>query len=158
MLTSLVLVACVLNAVAGDDGERRAGTILSIVVTPAWLLFMWRTIFPFDWLGFTEKGKEALAAQNARLAQEQLIKDRKLVASGDGWVAVVGIFAGSIAALIAFIWVYIAAVGSVGWVIGIALGWFPAMLAAGVAFLVFRFLWPLALVGVLVLVTLITNG
>jgi hypothetical protein len=61
-----------------------------------------------------------------------------------GWFAITGFIVGGLAALIAFVAVYIAAVGSVGWVIGIALGWIPAGLAAGLAFVLGRYLWWLA--------------
>lgn len=50
----------------------------------------------------------------------------------------VGTAIGGIAMAVTFIAVYIAAVDSVGWVIGIALGWIPAGLASALAYLVFR--------------------
>ncbi len=53
----------------------------------------------------------------------------------------IGLFVGPIAAVLAFVGVYIAAVNSIGWVIGIALGWIPAGLAAVLAYFVFRYLW-----------------
>ena len=60
----------------------------------------------------------------------------------------IGLLFGWLAGIITFVAVYIAAVGSVGWVIGIALGWIPSMLAAGLAYFIFRWLWPLIAVGV----------
>jgi hypothetical protein len=59
-----------------------------------------------------------------------------------------GIVIGSLAALVTFIVVYVAAVGSVGWVIGIALGWIPAGLAAALAGTLVRWLWPLIAIGI----------
>jgi hypothetical protein len=59
-----------------------------------------------------------------------------------------GMVIGGIASVITFIAVYIAAVGSVGWVIGIALGWIPAGLASALAYVVFRYLWWLMLLGI----------
>ena len=50
---------------------------------------------------------------------------------------------GALSGVITFIWVYILAVGYSGWVVGIALGWFPAGLAALAAFFVCGYLWPL---------------
>lgn len=70
--------------------------------------------------------------------------------SANDWFSIVGKAFGGIAWLITFIGVYIAAVDSVGWVIGIALGWIPAGLAAVLAYLVFRYLWwAILIVGVL---------
>lgn len=71
--------------------------------------------------------------------------------SEDGFergMAMVGTAIGGIAMVVTFIAVYIAAVGSVGWVIGIALGWIPAGLASALAYLVFRYLWWLMLLGI----------
>jgi hypothetical protein len=65
---------------------------------------------------------------------------------------VVGSVIGAIAGIIAFIGVYVAAVGSVGWVFGIALGWIPAMLAGGIAYGFFKWLWPLIAIGVIAIV------
>ena len=53
---------------------------------------------------------------------------------------------GGLAAAITFLAVYIAAIGSIGWVFGIALGWIPAGLASVLAYAVFRYLWWLFLV------------
>ena len=72
--------------------------------------------------------------------------------TNEGFIAAVGIIVGGLAGLITFIGVYIAAVGSVGWVIGIALGWIPACLAAGLAFLIGRYLWWLAAILILIVV------
>jgi len=59
---------------------------------------------------------------------------------------------GLLAAAAAFIVVYAAAVSSVGWVIGIALGWIPAYLASCLAFFLVRvFLW-FAVLGLLAVV------
>ena len=71
----------------------------------------------------------------------------------EGWYQWTGVIIGSLAALITFIIVYIAAIGSVGWVFGIAVGWVPAGLAAAVAFGVLRWLWPLFVIGVVLLVS-----
>lgn len=69
-----------------------------------------------------------------------------------GWFGVTGTVVAYFAAVVTFIAVYIAAVGSVGWVIGIALGWIPAGLASGVAFLVGRYLWWLLALAILLIV------
>jgi hypothetical protein len=69
-----------------------------------------------------------------------------------GWFGVTGTIVGYLAAVVTFIAVYIAAVASVGWVIGIALGWIPATLAFGVAFLVGRYLWWLLALAILLIV------
>jgi len=66
------------------------------------------------------------------------------MASEDSGFAMIGMAIGGLAAVITFICVYIAAVGSVGWVFGIALGWIPAGLAGWIAFFLGRYLWWLA--------------
>jgi hypothetical protein len=68
------------------------------------------------------------------------------------WFALIGIVFGGLAWLVTFVAVYIAAVASVGWVIGIALGWFPALLAAILAFVIFRYLWWLIALGAALMV------
>jgi hypothetical protein len=70
----------------------------------------------------------------------------------NGWYAKTGIIVGSIAGFVTFFSVWIAAVGSVGWVIGIALGWIPALLASLIAYVVGAFLWPLAALAILVVI------
>lgn len=72
-----------------------------------------------------------------------------------GWFSITGIIVGLFAAGITFIAVYIAAVASVGWVVGIALGWIPASLAASLAFLIGRYLWWLAVLLLAVAVYLL---
>jgi hypothetical protein len=52
---------------------------------------------------------------------------------------------GGLSAVITFFAVYWAAVESVGWVIGIALGWIPAQLAALFCFFAVKYLWLPAL-------------
>ena len=63
----------------------------------------------------------------------------------DRWYFTAGNVIGGLGGLIAFIWICIAAVGSVGWVVGIALGWIPAALGALVCYLLLRLLWLPAL-------------
>lgn len=75
------------------------------------------------------------------------------MATESDWFDNTGMVIGSLAGLITFIIVYIAAVGSVGWVFGIALGWIPAGLASGLAYLIFRYLWWLLLFGVIALMS-----
>lgn len=53
----------------------------------------------------------------------------------------IGNVCGGLGGLIAFFAIYIAAVGSVGWVIGIAIGWIPAYLGALLTFFLLRYLW-----------------
>ena len=65
----------------------------------------------------------------------------------NNWYLAIGTISGGIAALITFIGVMIAACNEAGWVIGIALGWIPAALAAAVAFVLVRFLWPAGVLG-----------
>jgi hypothetical protein len=72
--------------------------------------------------------------------------------SDDGALEITGLVIGAIAGLITFVCVYIAAVSSVGWVIGIALGWFPALLAGLLAFWLGRYLWWLAALLLLALI------
>ena len=77
--------------------------------------------------------------------------------SGDGFEATSAVI-GGIAAVVTFVAVWIAAIGSVGWVFGIALGWIPAWIAAAIAYVFFRFLWPLLLLGVLAIIVLATGA
>jgi hypothetical protein len=69
----------------------------------------------------------------------------------------VGLLAGGIAFVITFIAVYIIAIDFVAWLIGIALGWIPALLAGSIAAAVFGFLWPLLVVALIVLVYTVTR-
>jgi hypothetical protein len=69
----------------------------------------------------------------------------------------VGTLTGGIAFVVTFFAVYIAAVDSVGWVIGIALGWIPAVLAGWFAYGIFRFLWPVLVVAAVVLIPKMTH-
>jgi hypothetical protein len=63
---------------------------------------------------------------------------------------VIGFILGALAGVITFVGVYIAAVASVGWVFGIALGWIPAMLAGAIAHGLFQWLWPLIAIAAIV--------
>lgn len=65
--------------------------------------------------------------------------------SDDAWYWNAGTIIGSLAGIVTFIAIYIAAVGSVGWVIGIALGWVPAALGSIVCYILVRLLWLPAL-------------
>lgn len=58
-----------------------------------------------------------------------------------GIFRVIGGLIGGLGGLLTFALVYLAAIDSVGWVIGIALGWIPAFLAAALVFFVGRYLW-----------------
>jgi hypothetical protein len=58
-----------------------------------------------------------------------------------GLFAVIGGLVGGLGGIVTFLVVYLAAIDSVGWVIGIALGWIPAFLAAAVVYFVGRYLW-----------------
>ena len=71
---------------------------------------------------------------------------------GRGWYSTVGIVIGGLAGAIAYISVCIAAVRSVGWVVGIALGWIPAGLAAALAFFLGRYLWLPLVIGMAFLI------
>jgi hypothetical protein len=59
----------------------------------------------------------------------------------------VGFPVGWIAAAVTFVGVYVAAVNSVGWVIGIALGWIPAGIAAVIVGWLVDVLWPILAMG-----------
>jgi hypothetical protein len=86
------------------------------------------------------------------------MSDQTLLRNPSHWFVDVSWAAGWVGFVITFLAVYIAAIGSVGWVIGIALGWIPAMLAAGFAFFVFLWLWWLILIAIAVLALKITMG
>ncbi len=59
----------------------------------------------------------------------------------NNWYAQIGSPLGGIAALIAFVGVMLAACNEAGWVIGSALGWIPAGIAAAITYVLFRWLW-----------------
>jgi hypothetical protein len=71
--------------------------------------------------------------------------------SGELYIRIGGLL-GALGACIAFFGAYVAAINSTGWVIGLALGWITAWLAAVVAFVICRNLWPL---GVVLLIALL---
>lgn len=56
---------------------------------------------------------------------------------------------GFLAAAAVFIGVYIGAAASAGWVIGLALGWIPAGIAAALSYPLTKALWPLILIGII---------
>lgn len=67
----------------------------------------------------------------------------------DRWYWAAGDVIGVIGAVICFISIYIAAIASVGWVLGVALGWIPAYLGAALCGVLLRFLWlPVLLIVV----------
>lgn len=61
--------------------------------------------------------------------------------SDQTWYGIGGSILGFLGGAVTFMAIYVAAVGSVGWVIGIALGWFPAYLGALACFVFLRYLW-----------------
>jgi len=64
----------------------------------------------------------------------------------------VGVVVGWLAAVVTFIAVYVAAVSSAGWVIGIALGWIPAGIAAVIVGYLVGGLWPILAIGLAVVI------
>ena len=66
--------------------------------------------------------------------------------------ALIGAFSGIVGALLVFLAVYAAAIGYSGWVVGIALGWIPAILASLAAGILFRYLWWLFAIGIVGLI------
>ena len=58
-----------------------------------------------------------------------------------GLFGVIGGLVGGLGAVISFVVVYLAAIESAGWVVGIALGWIAASLAAGIAYFLGRYFW-----------------
>lgn len=69
----------------------------------------------------------------------------------------VGNILGGIGALCAFLggWFYCAS--AYGFLFGFGLGWLPSAILAAIVFGVLRYLWPLALLGVLLLVRTIAQ-
>lgn len=64
---------------------------------------------------------------------------------------------GWVCGAVIFIAVMIAAIGSVGWVIGIALGWIPALLAGTIAAFALRYIWPVFALGIAYILLLLTK-
>lgn len=75
--------------------------------------------------------------------------------SGESAFESIGGLAGLFGGAVAFIAVYVAAIGAAGWVIGIALGWIPALLAAFLIGLLCRYLWWLVLIGIVMLILML---
>lgn len=71
-------------------------------------------------------------------------RPQEAVASGP--YEYIGRLMGVAGACAAFFGAYFAAISSNGWVIGLALGWVTAWLAAAVAFILLRRLWPVLVV------------
>lgn len=81
---------------------------------------------------FRERLRNAFSRRNA---------DRFVLGLHEG----IGSILGGVGGLATFVIVYILAIDSAGWVVGIALGWVVAGLATAAVFLVLRYLWPFAL-------------
>lgn len=64
----------------------------------------------------------------------------------------IGSLLGLFGACMAFFGAYFAAINSSGWAMGLALGWVTAWLAAAVAFVILRHLWPFLVVLLIALV------
>lgn len=73
--------------------------------------------------------------------------------SDDAWYWNAGNIIGTIASIVTFIAIYIAACGKAGWVIGIALGWIPALIGGVLCYMLVKLLWlpALLIVGALLL-------
>ena len=76
---------------------------------------------------------------------DALIERNKVFRVCFGIYALIGAPLGFIAAAATFLAVYVFAIESAGWVIGMTLGLFPACLAAMAAFFVIAYGWPIAL-------------
>ena len=57
----------------------------------------------------------------------------------------IGTLIGALTGIATFLAVYLLAIDSVGWPVGIALGWIPAAIAAAVVTVLLRYLWPAVL-------------
>lgn len=73
--------------------------------------------------------------------------------SDDAWYWNAGNIIGTLAGIVTFIAIYIAACGEAGWVIGIALGWIPALIGSVLCYMLAKLLWlpALLIVGALLL-------
>ena len=153
---SLVLMVALIYAAVVQGADERVWAVLcALIYFPFALFFLWNAVFPFDWLDQAEIGERAASKGEWTAAKaewtELFTKEGREAA-----LEAISAFAGGCAALVAFVGVYVAAVSSVGWVIGIALGWIPAMLAALLAgfvvYVAFRFFWMIILLGGLVFI------
>ena len=70
---------------------------------------------------------------------------------GDGYKAVSAIL-GAIVGLITFLWCWGYAISQWGWFIGLGVGWFPASIIAILAGFATFGLWPLAALGIVLLI------
>jgi len=107
------------------------------------LYCLWFVYHPYEWV----LTPEALQKQ-AKIQQE-----RAMAGTGGAHpLTAIGTFAGIVGALLVFVTVYVASIGYSGWVVGIALGWIPAILAALVAGFLLRYLWWLFAIGIVCLI------
>jgi hypothetical protein len=91
----------------------------------------------------------ASQTQGSNFAGRMASVDQKIGKGIGALLSGVGAFLGAIGALIVYFGVWIAAADSAGWVIGIALGWIPAAIAAGIVWVLLRYgWWLLLLIGI----------
>jgi hypothetical protein len=117
--------------------------VASLVFLFPALYCLWLVYHPYEWVLTPEARQEAAnSQQNRAIAKTGL----------EGLWSAIGAFAGIVGAILVFLAVYAAAIVYSGWVIGIALGWFPAILAALAAGILFRYLWWLIAIGIFSLI------
>jgi hypothetical protein len=125
-----------------DPESYMARDLFGIVFLVPSFICLWLVLHPYEWVLTPEARQEA--------AQ---IHHKKAAGFEDLWSAI-GAFSGIVGAILVFLAVYAAAIGYAGWLVGIALGWIPAILGALVAGFLFRYLWWLFAIGIVCLIGL----
>ena len=128
-----------------DPESYMARDLFGLVFLIPSLICLWLVSRPYEWVLTPEAHQEA-----AKTQQNKAIAKAGAARLGSA----IGTFAGLVGAILVFLAVYAAAIGYSGWVVGIALGWIPAILAALVAGFIFRYLWWLIAIGIFSLICL----
>jgi hypothetical protein len=127
----------------GPESYMTRDLFPSLIFLAPSLICLWLVYLPYEWVLTPEARQEAATIQQKRAIAK---------AGAEGLWNAVGTFAGIVGALLVFLAVYAAAIGYSGWVVGIALGWIPAILASLAAGILVRYLWWLFAIGIVGLI------
>ena len=127
----------------GPGSYMTRDLFLSLIFLVPSLICLWLVYLPYEWV-LTAEARQ----RETKIHQEYATAKT----GGEGLWNAVGTFAGTVGALLVFLAVYAAAIGYSGWVVGIALGWIPAILASLAAGILVRYLWWLFAIGIVGLI------
>jgi hypothetical protein len=126
-----------------DPESYMARDLFGLVFLIPSLICLWLVYRPYEWVLTPEARHETVNIQQKRAIAKAGVESL--------WSAI-GTFAGILGALLVFLAVYAAAIVYSGWVVGIALGWIPAILASLAAGILCRYLWWLFAIGIVGLI------